>query len=563
MFKTMIAILGVVLVGTLTQPARASDIEPGAATDSAPPYQQGFPVYTGGNCSETSAQVADIDGDGDMEVLIGGGQSLRVFHHDGTVVAGFPVSVGGHATQTAAIADIDEDDEVEIVIAGQRSQLYVYKGDGTLKSGWPQSLGDDDGAACSPALADLDGDGDLEIAIGTFRDLNGNNGYIPARFYVFHHDGTIYEGWPVDSVDHFSVSSTPAIGDLDGDGDLEIVVGGRDSHNLWAFNADATIVPGWPVHVSGLVESSPTLADIDGDDDLEVFLATAAERVYAFHHDGTPVEGWPQSMGYGNQRSSPALGDIDGDGDIEIVCGSAGRKMHAWHHDGTQVEGWPQETGSFTQGTPALGDVDGDGDIEIVGGAYSGVYVWHHTGALFPGYPLPTGWSRSSPCLADLDLDGDVEILIGSLDDSLFVWDLPGAYDTSNVEWGAFRHNLWNTGFNSRTYVGVAEERVPEFEGSRGPGGGAGLVQNHPNPFARSTEVSYQLKVRSNVSLKVYDVGGNLVRTLVDRMQEPGQHSVIWDGRSSSGADMGAGTYFCRLAANGRADTGIPHLVKR
>ncbi len=563
MFRTMIVVLGALLVGAFVQPARAGGCEPGVATDSAPPYQQGFPVHTGGNSSETSAQVADIDGDGDMEVLIGGGQSLRVYNHDGTVATGFPVSVGGYASQTAAIADIDEDDEMEIVIAGQRSQLYVYKSDGSLETGWPQSLGDDDGASCSPALADLDGDGDLEIAIGTFRDLNGNNGYIPARFYVFHHDGTIYEGWPVDSVDHFAVASTPAIGDLDGDGDLEIVVGGRDSHGLWAFNADATIVPGWPVHVSGLVESSPTLADIDGDDDLEVFLATTSERVYAFHHDGTAVEGWPQSMGYGNQRSSPALGDIDGDGDIEIVCGSAGRKMHAWHHDGTRVEGWPQETGSFTQGTPALGDVDGDGDIEIVGGAYSGVYVWHHTGELFPGYPLPTGWSRSSPCLADLDLDGDVEILIGSLNDSLFVWDLAGDYDTSNVEWGTFRHNLWNTGFNPRTYVGVAEERVPGFEGSRVRGGGSGLVQILPNPFTRSTEVRYQSKAGPDVSLKVYDITGKLVRTLVNMMQESGRHTATWDGRSNFGREVGAGTYFCRLVAGGHTSTGVLQLVKR
>ena len=226
------------------------------------PFQQGFPINTGNSTSEPSPQVADIDGDGDLEVLIGSGSNLFAYHHDGTLVDGFPVVIGGTGHFTPAIADIDNDGEIEIVIAGQRSDLYVYNGDGSLKEGWPQNLDDDDGASCSPALSDLDNDGDLEIVIGTHRDLNGNNGGIFARVYVFHHDGTLYEGWPIYNVDYRGVYGSPAIGDIDNDGEPEIIVVGREYSEVWAWHTDGTILPGFPVDLPNFTESSPTLSEI-------------------------------------------------------------------------------------------------------------------------------------------------------------------------------------------------------------------------------------------------------------------------------------------------------------
>ena len=409
--------------------------------------QVGFPIDLGGSTSEPSPQVADIDGDGDLEVLMGGDSSLHVFHHDGTPVTGFPVSTGGLAKHTAAVADIDDDGVVDIIIAGQVSDLFVYNNDGTLKTGWPQYLGDDDGAACSPAVADLDGDGDLEIVIGTYRDANGNNGFIDARMYVFHHDGTLFDGWPILDVDHFAVNSTPAIGDIDNDGDLEIIICGRDDSMLRVWNADGTDVTGFPLNLGGICEASPTLADIDDDGDLEIFIPSGA-TVYGYHHDGTAITGWPQYMSGGNERSSASIGDLDGDDDLEIICGGPDGNVYAWHHTGVSVTGWPQATaGNFAQGTPSIGDIDGDGDMEIIENTYSGVYAWHHNGTILPYYPLSTGGtSRSSTTIIDLDQDGDIEVLTGGSDNKLHVWDLTGIYNADNIEWESFRNDLLNRG---------------------------------------------------------------------------------------------------------------------
>ena len=110
--------------------------------------------------------------------------------------------------------------------------------------------------------------------------------------------------------------------------------------------------------------------------------------------------GWPKTTG-SDVHSSSALGDIDGDGDIEVVVGSWDKKVYAWHHDGSDVTGWPKTTGSGVESSPALGDIDGDGDIEVV---------------------------------------------VGSEDGKVYAWDCFGTYDSNNIEWGMFHHDINHTG---------------------------------------------------------------------------------------------------------------------
>lgn len=165
------------------------------------------------------------------------------------------------------------------------------------------------------------------------------------------------------------------MGDLDGDGDLEVVVGAYDSNQVYAWHADGTPVAGWPQSTGWHVGSSPALGDLDGDGDLEVVSGSLGYPVYAWHGDGTPVAGWPQTRG-GGGFGSPALGDLDGDGDLEVVIGAGvdlgggveSGEVSAWHGDGTPVAGWPRTTAGRVWSSPALGDLDGDGDLEVVVG---------------------------------------------------------------------------------------------------------------------------------------------------------------------------------------------------
>jgi len=75
------------------------------------------------------------------------------------------------------------------------------------------------------------------------------------------------------------------------------------------------------------------------------------------------------------------------------------------------------------------------------------------------------------------------------------------------------------------------------------------LVGNVPNPFNPVTRVAYHVPRQAHVRMRVYDVGGRLVRTLVDQVIEPGRHQAVWDGRSDGGNTVATGVYFCKMEA--------------
>jgi len=76
------------------------------------------------------------------------------------------------------------------------------------------------------------------------------------------------------------------------------------------------------------------------------------------------------------------------------------------------------------------------------------------------------------------------------------------------------------------------------------------LAQNYPNPFNPATTIRYSVRERARVQLKIYNVAGQLVTTLVDRVVEGGvEHTVAWDGRNDAGMRVATGVYFYRMTA--------------
>ena len=142
-------------------------------------------------------------------------------------------------------------------------------------------------------------------------------------------------------------------------------------------------------------------------------------------------------------------------------------------------------------------------------------------------------------------------IATGEPNDSLYVWLVPDtpsqscvvkveAYDPTPESAG---EDVSDAVFRIETAVGV------------GPAPGAnvfGLVQNYPNPFNPLTRMEFSLSVRSHVSLKVYDVSGKPVRTLVDGTLGAGRHSALWNGEDEIGRPVASGVYVTRLEVEGR-----------
>ena len=78
---------------------------------------------------------------------------------------------------------------------------------------------------------------------------------------------------------------------------------------------------------------------------------------------------------------------------------------------------------------------------------------------------------------------------------------------------------------------------------------GLALAQNYPNPFNSGTTIRFTVEGSQHASLKIYNVLGQQVRTLLDEEIEGGVHSEIWNGRNARGEPVGTGVYFCRLSA--------------
>lgn len=357
----------------------------------------------------SSAALADLDGDGKLEVLVGStGGSVYAWYHDGRLVDGWPQKASQRAVSSPAIADLDGDGYMEVVCVG-----HVWHHNGVPAAGWPQPAN----VFCTAALADIDLDGDLEVISG-----NPENG-----LDVRHHDGRMAEGWPQRTGAEMRI--TPAVGDIDGDGFPEIITYSMDQH-LYAWNHDGTLLPGWPVATSGRVEAPPTLADLDGDGQLDYIVCERG----IFRPDG-------KLTGQGTERPVPV--DLNLDGELEIVGLRTAQSV-----GGQYLPGWPASVYSSHSDGVGVADIDGDADLEVLWSSRSNfLYAFNHDGRPASGWPR---WlvevGDTAPAIADIDDDGDLEVVVSTGIDRVFVWDEPSSRGPGKVAWPMFAGGPKRTG---------------------------------------------------------------------------------------------------------------------
>jgi hypothetical protein len=108
------------------------------------------------------------------------------------------------------------------------------------------------------------------------------------------------------------------------------------------------------------------------------------------------------------------------------------------------------------------------------------------------------------------------------------------AYAGANAT-NIYYDNVWFTGVSEGKRVRLGDHRAVD------------LLQCSPNPFRARTSISYVIATRARVSLEIYNCAGQYVRTLFEGEQDPGIHSVVWDGLDSRGIEVSAGVYIYRL----------------
>jgi hypothetical protein len=196
--------------------------------------------------------------------------------------------------------------------------------------------------------------------------------------------------------------------------------------------------------------------------------------------------------------------------------------------------------------SPAIGNLDEDPDLEICFGDTDGrLYAFNQDATLVGGFPIDVQNSiDSGPLLWDIDLDGLTEVVVHSFDENLYVWKSPGAFDPDNQPWPMFHRNARRDGDATSP---VFEPLAAPVDNDRTPR--LLLRPASPNPFAARTTIGYAVAGETSipVDLTVFDVRGRVVRVLQRGLQDPGEHEVVWDGRTDDGRRVGGGVYFYRL----------------
>ena len=261
--------------------------------------------------SRSGPSLHDLDGDDALEIIFGtkneasGQRRVLALKGDGSFAPGFPYVALGPINSDVVIGDLDDDGAAELVFFCNNGYVYAVRNNGTNYPGFPRATGlaVNSTWSTSPALGDIDADGKVEIIYAPNQTgLIGKLAVIDTD-YVGGTSGQFLPGWPVTLPG--SSEGSPVVGDIDGNGTVEILhgIGGGDAaapYNLYAFHANGQAVAGFPITLEGPVMNGVTITDLDADDDVDIvyagwdFLCHVWDMPFAYDRHDVP---WPTFKG--------------------------------------------------------------------------------------------------------------------------------------------------------------------------------------------------------------------------------------------------------------------------
>jgi hypothetical protein len=433
--------------------------------------------------SSSSPIFADVDGDGDKDAIVGGNAAAEYFKNTGTPTAPVYTAQTGTNNPFAALqaspyneismADLDNDGDLDLIVGAYdytpTQQIYYFKNTGTASAPVfvkqmgannpiPVFTANPTAVWASPALVDIDGDGDQDI-------FAGFGSYYGVNTTFFKNTGTasapaFSEQVPTANPLAIAIGVgsgyvVPSFVDIDGDGDYDAVVSNfTDSFSYYKNTGTAsaaifTLQTGtnspFGSFKTGVYFLKSSFADIDGDGDQDMVVGDNSGQVSYYKNTGTataPAFDF-SSPGVTGKYTRPAFADIDGDGDQDAVFGSQNGGLLYYKNNGpasapvyVNVTGTYSPlnvTSGYTFTAPAFSDIDGDGDLDLMLGNLYGTFIYYkNTGVCHkcPVYTLQSGTNNpldgqnvgyaSTPAFADLDNDGDKDLVSGSYTSGMY-----------------------------------------------------------------------------------------------------------------------------------------------
>jgi MYXO-CTERM domain-containing protein len=460
---------------------------------------QGFPLDMGTSV-ETSPKLADIDGDGVRDIVVGGSDgTLHVF----SLASGMPVEASGFPFHTDALDGLNPHLSSEPTIPSYLSApAYVSGANGGIDPTLAR-----ESIVGTPAIGDVDGDGKPEIVFSTWQ----------GTVHVLSVSGKELPGWPIRLP---LVPSCP----LDLPSATALTMPCMDTGHFWSRGAFG----------------SPVLADFDNDGKPEIVQTAFDGNIYIWHADGSSLAGWPvllhskRANSYNRIMSTPAVADFNGDGIPDLVSGSneetgaGGGAGNAFLVDGrgsnTPVspyfKDWPIVLTSFhlfpvvgegIDSSPAIADFSGSGQPQtLITGNGASPYVFPADPGTQSGFNVPSNQGPifqedggttqvgvdptsifgdgsqatrpdtmfplfSSPSIGDLDQDGVPDIITSGGSLSL-IGNITGGGSSANRPqfllgmWsGATGHAMYGAPVPLEDYVFLVNHAVADITGDNYP----------------------------------------------------------------------------------------------
>ncbi|MBK9387203.1 MAG: VCBS repeat-containing protein [Planctomycetes bacterium] len=402
--------------------------------------------------------LADLDRDGDLDLLCGNGQQLngepdRLLWNDGAgrfthanEPALPPVYSGARAM---VFGDFDANGETDVVLghdSGVESALLLRSADGRYIDRSATHLQPTGERISAGASGDLDQDGDLDLILGATAQFSGGIWW-PRRSRAYFNDGT--GRFSIRDVFAFPFglgdATAVALADIDGDHDLDLYLAQGDSRgtspgqdHLLRNDGSGNFQYITGTHLPWNPSSSSELAfgDLDGDGDMDLVVGKdqGPSRIYRNAGDGSFVDvsatAWPAGL---PPTSALALGDLDGDRDLDLLVAPYGARKRLWMNDGAGF--FLEETSSRlpfdTDATMAvaLGDIDGDGHLDIALASQGQDRLYRNDGTgrftdvTAPRLPMESELARTL-ALIDLDRDADLDLWSSDERGSRILWNL-------------------------------------------------------------------------------------------------------------------------------------------
>ncbi|MDY0083181.1 MAG: FG-GAP-like repeat-containing protein [Ignavibacteriaceae bacterium] len=527
----------------------------------------------------TGGAFVDLNKDGWLDFVAANGndisiQSVVVYYNDGT--GKFPAAPDWQSDDTdyhghLAVGDVNGDGWLDVAVS-----VYIGKGgfstpgkvklflnnNGALSSN-PDWVSTDLFYTFSCAFGDADGDGDLDLAVAAGESYYGN----PEHLRIYYNENGILESLPSwKSLNQF-YSYDVGWADFDNDGDLDLVCAGEENPNyiFENYGDSISVTPTWQSTDASQYANSLFVGDVnnDGFPDLAIsdnnqLGGTGKFKIYL--NDNGTLQTTPFWMSsFSGMGSGINLADIDNDDDLDLITGGWWDNMRIYLNNNGNFNSTPDYTSISGSVVEAIicGDIDNDALISKVMYAegpqklfylpknhiqkINNVFVDGDTLQFNEYcYNLENGWISLA-----VQPDSGAEVVI--------VYIYSNDIDIGITNWDQILGNYIYLNNTNPVYVENESGHPENFI----------LHQNYPNPFNPSTKIKYsipsvtlrQAQNENWVSLRVYDILGNEVATLVNAYKPAGNYEVDFNGHSDKGQTLSGGVYFYTLRAGSFVET--------